>query len=767
MSAPDRIEERSLLGSDLPKPDAAAKASGRTRYVNDMALPRMLHARILRADRPHARILSIDTAAARALPGVHAVLTAADVAARPFGFAGDQMPLKDKVRSIRDEIACVAAETEAICDAALRLIVPHYADLPVLGDPAVAEADGAPMVHDGRDGNLHLRDRFDHGDPGAAEAASDVVVEAVFDLPFVTHCCMGTSAVLAEFDHAGRLTLWSQTQAPHHLQKNIAQALGMNPGDVRILQPPVGGAFGAKTDIYAYEPICALLARETGRPVKLVFDREEEFIASPTRQPVRIAMRSGARADGTLTFRDVDCLIDNGAYTSWGPAIPFVMIRTFSSLFRVPAVRFRSRSVYTNNPFSGAFRGYGNVQATWATAVQMDMLAHALGQGPVPFLLKNAQKDGEISPQGSEFQDCALAECIARVAEATDFSARHAEYARQTGRIRRGIGIACAIHNGGGAKLYPSDGCGTMLKFDDAGVCTVITGTSEIGQGVDASLTLLVAETLGLDPGQVRIVQGDTAITPWDMGAKASRSSFIGGNSAVRAAEKARDQLLDAAARRANVPRDRLGLRGGHVVQLPGGVPVVAIGKLLREMHYGPEPELVMATDYYEPPTVMEGPNHQGEVSAAWAHAAYVAEIEVDTATGQTRVERVTLAQDVGRVINRLGLRGQIEGGVAIGVGYALSERQVVRGGRVLNPSFRDYKIVTAPEMPDVDCLWVESNSRNGPYGAKGAAEIPCVATPPAIANAMFNATGVRFFDPPLTPETVCRALACQRQTQA
>lgn len=760
MNLPEPIAARSLLGSAVPKPDAAAKATGRTRYINDMTLPRMLHARILRAGRSHARIVSIDTAAARALPGVHAVLTAADVSVRAFGFASDQLPFKgDKVRCIRDEIAAVAAETEAIAEAALALIDVTYEDLAVLSSPEDAEAPGAALVHDGRDDNTHLRDSFDHGDLAAAENGSEVTVAATFDLPFVAHCCMGTSCVLAETDAEGRLTLYSQTQAPHHLQKGVAQALGMDPGDVRIIQPPVGGAFGAKTDMYAYEPICALLARETGRPVKLTFTREEEFIASPTRQPVRIDFRAGACADGTLTFRDADCLIDNGAYTSWGPLIPFVMTRTFSSLFRADAVRVRSRSVYTNNPFSGAFRGYGNVQASFATGVALDMLAEKLGIDPVTLMLANAQQDGEMSPQGSRFEDCALETCILRAAEATDFRARHAALKGRSGRLRRGIGIACTIHNGGGAKLYPSDGCGTIVKFDDAGRCTVITGASEIGQGIDATIAILTAEVLGLPAGHVRVVQGDTAITPWDMGAKASRSTFIAGNSAVRAAHKARAQILAAAQRRANVGLGQLDLRDGHVVQLPDGVPVVSIGKLLREMHYGPEPELVMATDYYEPPTQMEGPNHQGEVSAAWAHAAYVAEVEVDTFTGETRVLKVTVAQDVGRVVSGLGLRGQIEGGVAIGLGYALSEELRLQGGHVENPAFRDYKIITAPEMPAVECHFIESNSRNGPYGAKGAAEIPCVATPPAVANAIFNATGVRMFAPPFTPEKLCRAL--------
>ena len=417
------IAKDSLIGKRIPKPDAPDKAVGRTRYINDLELPRMLVARIKRTDRVHARIKRIDTRAAAALPGVHAVITAADTPSIGIGVAKDNPPLKgDKVRCIRDEIAAVAADTEAIADRALALIEVDYEDLPAVFDPAAALEADAPLIHDDKPGNVGLGYTFDHGDIAAGEDQSEVVLDQTYQLHYVTHCCMAPSCAIADFDSDGKLTLYSQTQYPYNFKMDIAPALGIHPGDIRVIQPPVGGAFGSKLDVYPYEPICVLLAKKTRRPVKLVFSRAEEFVASPTRQPAKIRIRAGAGRDGTLTFRDVDCLLNNGAYTSWGATTPFVMMRTFSGHFRVPHVAYRSTAVYTNNPFAGSFRGYGNVQATYVTATMMDKLADALGIDQIAFRLKNAQAPGEVTPQGSRLRDCALADCIALAAEKTHLS---------------------------------------------------------------------------------------------------------------------------------------------------------------------------------------------------------------------------------------------------------------------------------------------------------------------------------------------------------
>ncbi|MEE8546153.1 MAG: molybdopterin cofactor-binding domain-containing protein [Alphaproteobacteria bacterium] len=774
---PTVIEKETLIGKRVPKPDAPDKAVGRTRYINDLELPGMLIGKILRTDRVHARIRSIVIAAAKAVPGVHAVLTAADTPGIGIGIVKDNPPLKgDKVRCIRDEIAAVAAETEAIADYALSLIEVEYEDLPPLFSPAEALAEGAPVIHDERPDNIIMSHEFSHGDVAQGERDSDIVLEDTFKVHTVTHCCMATSCVLADFDADGKLTLYSQTQYPYNFKMDIAPALGLHPGDIRVIQPPVGGAFGSKLDVYPFEPICVFLARATRRPVKLVFGREEEFVASPTRQPVEMHVRSGVRKDGTLTFREVKSVLDNGGYTSWGATTPYVMMRTFSSHFRVPHVSYEAKAVYTNNPYAGSFRGYGNVQATYATSSHMDMLAEAVGMDPVTFCLKNAQRSGEVTPQGSVLKVCALAECIELAAEKSGFLAKHEAYkkARAQGgtgggaggsTVTRGIGLATAFHNAGGAKIHRSDGCGTILKLDDYARATLITGASEIGQGIDAVLCQIVGDELGIPVADITVVNNDSAIGPWDVGVHASRTTYIAGNSARRAAIKARQQILAAAARQANVAADQLDLRGGHVVQADNGIAVMPLAKLLRNMHFaGPDAELVMVTDYYEPPSVAEDENHVGDMSASYAHAAHVAEVEVDGATGEVRVLKVTAVQDVGRAINPMGLEGQIEGGIAMGLGYALSEELKIEQGIVKNPSFRDYKIFTAPDMPELDLHFIEIADPEGPLGAKGIAELPTIVIAPAVANAVYNATGVRFPAPPMTPERVARALFEHRQ---
>ncbi|MDR2839277.1 MAG: xanthine dehydrogenase family protein molybdopterin-binding subunit [Azonexus sp.] len=768
-AAAPAIARKTLIGQRIKKPDAPDKASGKTRYINDMALPQMLHGKVLFAGRPHARIVRLDTSAAEKLPGVHAVLTGKDAVGLNFGFVRDNVPLKSIVRCEHDEIAAVAAESEDIARQALKLIEVEYEDLPGIFAPEDGARADAPLLRDNFPGNKSLHFAFKHGDVAAAEAASDFIVDSVFRPHHVTHCCMGTSCAIADFDDNGKLTIWTQSQYPYNYKMDLAPALGIQPGDIRVIQPPVGGAFGSKLDVYPYEPIAALLAKKTGRPVKVMYSREEEFKASPTRQPAVIHMRTGCKRDGALTFRSADVLLDNGAYTSWGPTIPVIMMRTTSGHYRVPVVDFKAQAIYTNNPYAGSFRGYGNVQTTWATAQQMDMLADMVDLDPLEFHIKNAQKSGEYTPQKSFLRECALAECLEAAGKASDYSRKRKEYAalRETpGRYKKGIGLASSIHNAGGAKIHKSDGIGTILKVDDYARVTVISGASEIGQGIDAVITLIVAEELGVPLEHVTLVNNDSDIAPWDVGVHASRTTFIAGNGTRRAAQKAKAQILQSAEKFLGEAAETLELRGGHVVRDACGTPLIKLDRLLRQMHFQDEPELVMVTDYYEPKSEPEGASHISDHSAAYSHAVHVAEITVDTLTGEIEVDRITVAQDVGRVINRMGLEGQIEGGIAIGLGYALSENMQLERGLLKNPSFRDYKLITAPEMPPLDMHFIESDCAEGPYGAKGISELPTIVIAPAIANALYNATGVRLFDPPLAPEKVARAIADLRQSR-
>jgi CO/xanthine dehydrogenase Mo-binding subunit len=784
MGAADKTApHESLIGKRIPKLDAPDKASGKTRYIDDLNLPGELHAKILRSSQVHARIVKIDTTAAKALPGVHAVITAADVPwQRPIGVAKDHLPLKtDRVRSLRDEVAAVAADSEKIAEAALKLIRVDYEPLPVLTDALEAMKPGAALIHPephgangspalkpgtpvafaGKPDNVAMTFDYEQGDVAQGERESDAVVEDVFKLHYVTHCCMGVSGVIADFDPGGNLLLYSNTQVPFLHKREFAELLGIDPGRVRIIQPPIGGGFGSKLDIYPFEPIAIFLAKITRRPVKLVFTREEEFLASPTRQPVLLKLRSGCRKDGTLTFRSVETVHDNGAYTSWGATTPFVMMQTISSLYRVPHCKYHTVAVYTNNPYAGSFRGYGNLQATFAVEAHMDKLAEAIGMDALEIRLKNAQVPGEVTPQGMHFKTCGLKDCLTVAAERSGYRQKRSEnQARRSDHdpVKRGVGIASMLHVGGGAKIYPSDGCGTILKIDDFAHVTLITGASEIGQGSETVLSQLVCEELGLPLSAVTVVNNDTDITPWDVGVHASRTTFIAGNSAIGAAKKAKSKILAAAAAKTGKNTVDLELRDGFIVA-GMGEKLFELGKFLRSLHFSDKAELVMTSFYYEPPSKHQDKQFKGDVSAAYAWATQVAEVDVDTRTGIVRLLKITGAHDVGRVINRLGIEGQIEGGVVMGQGYALTESLIVENGVIRNPGFRDYKLVTAPEMPEMDISFIETMDGEGPQGAKGVGEAPAICVAAAVANAIHNATGVRITSLPFTPERVYRAL--------
>ncbi|PYN55011.1 MAG: hypothetical protein DMD94_13000, partial [Candidatus Rokuibacteriota bacterium] len=408
-----------VVGKSTPKLDGPDKVTGRTCYLHDLELPRLAHGKILRTRLPHARIVSIDTSRARVLPGVLAVLTGADVEPRPFGFAKDQVALKrGKVRCIRDEVAAVAAATATIAEEALALIQVEYEELPAVFDPLAALEPGAPLVHDERSTNLHdLRYRFNHGDVEGALAAAAAVVDDTYRLNFVTPACLGTMVAVADWDPAGNLTMWSTTQVPFLYQRDLSEALGIGGDRVRVMQPPVGGNFGRGLDIYPIDVIAALLARAARRPVKIEFDRLEEFIACPTREPCTIRLRTAADRDGRLLARDAHVTIDGGAYTSWGSTTPYVMLSTVAGLYRVPNVRFDTTIVYTNNPYSGSMRGYGNPESTFAVESQMDDLADRLGIDRLELRRRNLSKPGDVNPQQFVLTSFAMGECLDAVAD--------------------------------------------------------------------------------------------------------------------------------------------------------------------------------------------------------------------------------------------------------------------------------------------------------------------------------------------------------------
>ena len=762
----------SVIGKGTPKRDGAEKVTGHTQFLHDLTLPRLAHGAILRTRYPHARVRRIDTSAAEALPGVLAVVTADRVEQHPFGFAKDHLALKGgaadgaKVRCIRDEIAAVAALTEEIAQEAVRLIRVEYEELPAVFDPAAALRPGAPLVHDERGSNLvNLRYQFAHGDVEAAFARADVVVEGEYRLNYVTTACLGTMVAIAAWSPPespdASLTMWSTTQVPFLYQRDLAEALGITGDRVRVIQPPVGGNFGRGLDLYPIDIIAALLARRAGRPVKIAFERIEEFIASPTREPCVIHLRTAADRDGRLLARDARVVIDNGAYVSWGSTTPYVMLSATAGLYRVPAVRFDTTIVYTNNPYSGSMRGYGNLESTFAIEAQMDDLAERLGLDRVEIRRRNATRSGDVNPQGSVITSCAMTECLDAVEREMGKSAGEAPRPGW----RRGVGYAAMFHVGGGARVYRSDGCGAILKLDDFGKVLLLTGASEIGQGSETVLAMIVAEELGLPLGRVEVVNSDTSIKPWDVGVHASRTTFIAGNAALLAARALKGKLLALAASVMDEREDDLELADGRIQVKGHPERSMEYDRVVRAGHFREGGRTLVAEAFYDPPSEMLSKDLRGNVSAAYGFAAQAALVEVSEATGQVQVLKVASAHDVGRALNPLAAEGQIHGGIHMGLGYALSEELRIEEGRVLNPQFMEYALLTAAAMPDIVIHLIETVDEAGPFGAKGLGESGVIPVAAAVANAVKDAVGVRLTELPMTPERVFRALASRPPT--
>ena len=751
------MSDLSVIGRPTPKKDGAEKVTGRTRFLHDLELPRMLHGRILRAALPHARIVRIDTSRARALPGVVSVITGTDVEQHPFGFVKDHLALKrGKVRCIRDEVAAVAAETSALAEEALALIEVQYDELPAVFSPAAALAPGAPLVHEDVGTNVTaLRYQFTHGDVDRAWADAAAVVEGEYTLNFVTPACLGTMVAIADWDPEGRLTMWSATQVPFLYQRDLAHALGVSGDRVRVLQPPVGGNFGRGLDLYPIDVIAALLARRARRPVKIEFDRVEEFVACPTREPCTIRLRTAAAADGRLLARDAHVTVDNGAYVSWGSTTPYVMLATVAGLYRCPSVRFDTTIVYTNNPYSGSMRGYGNLESTFAVECQMDDLADRLGMDRLELRRRNAIKPGDVNPQGFIVTSCAMRECLDAVGD----EIRRVAPPLAPG-FKRGVGYAGMFHVGGGARIYRSDGCGAIVKVDDFGRVSLITGASEIGQGSETVLAMIVAETLGVPLERVDVVNSDTAVKPWDVGVHASRTTFIAGNAARLAAEKIRARLVEVAAEQLEASPGELALKDGWVFVRAEPGRRLAYERVVRAGHLRERGVSLVAEAFYDPPTEMLDKDLRGNVSATYGFAAQAVMLDVDVATGQVHVRRVISAHDVGRALNPLAAEGQIHGGIHMGLGYALSERLVVEDGQIFTSSFMDYAILRADDMPDITVRFIESVDAEGPFGAKGLGESGVIPVSAAVANALKDALGVAFTELPITPARIHAAVS-------
>ncbi|MEN7530539.1 molybdopterin cofactor-binding domain-containing protein [Cupriavidus sp. DL-D2] len=754
-----------VIGHSVKRTDLLDKVTGNAKYVADMPMAGLLHAKMKRSNVAHARIVRIDTSAALALPGVKAVLTHENVPRvlhagsphpRSASVTCDQYILDDKVRYWGEGVAAVAAISEEIAARAVELIEVEYEPLPAAFTVEDAAAPGATLIHDREPGgNLVLPPvRIERGDVERGFAEADFILEGEYEGGRPTPAYMEPNVLTCRWDGNGNLTVWISTQTAFMVRGIMAEVLGLPLHKVRVLVDHMGGGFGAKQDLFQSEFLCALLARETHRPVRMEYTREETFTGGRTRHPAKIWLRQGFRNDGTITAREAKVVFNSGAYGSHGPGVTNVGTAAMVSLYRCENVRLEGRCVYTNSPIAGAFRGYGVVQTYYALDIQMDEAAERLGIDPAELKLKNAVREGDIAPSNHPLIGHGLEACIEKGMEVVDWKAARARTLQQQGVIRRGWGIGCEMH---GSSAYPGikEQGNAIVKMNEDGTVVLLTGAAGLGTGAHTALAQIVAEELAIPFDTVSVVHGDTDVVPWDIGAFASHTTYMVGRAAQMAATEIKTQLLARAAKQMEAEPSQLVIDNGVMSVVGRDGPTLTVREAVMPRKGLPAAQFVGTATYH--PT------------KSYSFAAHFAEVEVDTETGFITVKQVVPVHDIGKVIHPVAAAGQIEGGIQQGIGHTLYEDYQIdmQTGRSLNANFVDYKMPLAMDMPEIRTVLLEAApDPGGPFGAKGVGEDPIVAIGPAIANAVFDAIGVRFRHYPIKPEQVLQALAAKRAAE-
>jgi 4-hydroxybenzoyl-CoA reductase alpha subunit len=772
--------------------DAYAKVSGRALYADDVMLPRMVYGKLLRSPHPHALIRSIDARRALELPGVLAVITGEDLP-RKFGIlpsSQDEYALAiDKVRYVGDPVAAIAALDPDILDEALKLIAVDYEALPAL--MSIDEALGHPEVKindEARIGNIHKAVSYEFGDIEAGFAEADYMREDWFfyegnnHAPIEEHACVASWEPNPSDPVGGKLTLWSSTQTPHYVHREVSKVLELPPSHVRVIAPNVGGGFGGKSDPFSHEMCAAELSRRLGRPVKITCTREEVFLTHRGRHPVKMWIKTGVRRDGTLTAMHFRSFLDGGAYGSYGIATTYYTGALQTVTYKLPCYKFEGMRLFTNKPPCGPKRGHGTTQPRFAVEVHLDKIAHDLGIDPVEIRRRNLIEPDTRTVNGLRITSCALGECLDAVEERSGWQEFHGEAqggeqhgddGKQGGgrldshsrHVARGMGIAASSYIcGAGKPIYWNDlpHSAVQIRLDRGGGVTVYCGSTDIGQGSTSVLAYIVAEELGIQPEHIHLETADTTLTPVDLGSYSSRVTFMAGNAAISAARRLREQLFAAAAERLQVPVERLDAGGGNIYDEddPGVALPFVKAVQLAEARYG----ALVAAGSYAPPEGIHGDYKGAGVgpSPAYSYSACVAAVEVDVETGEVNVEKLWLAHDVGQSINPLLVAGQVEGGAYMGYGEAVMEQQVFRKGRHKIPSLLDYKLPTTLDTPDIETILIEIPDREGPFGGKEAGQGPLNPVIPAIANAIYDALGIHIDETPITPDKVLRQLRAE-----
>ncbi len=758
----DIKEQLSFVGKSIPRVDGIEKATGELQYLADINLPGMLYAVILGSPHAHARIKRIDTSKAEQLPGVMAVITGRDIPDnRMCTNAGllpgleDKLPLeKDKVRFIGDDVAAVAAVDLETAEKALEMITVEYEPLEPVLDVEKAMNASSPLIHEDHESNISVELKYKFGDVDRAFAEADHIFEDVFRTSHIAPCCMETHGCVARWEKNGRLTIWSTTQLASGLRRELSRIMDISFSDVTIHQTGVGGSFGSKMAMHSLEPIAAHLAKKAGRPVKLHFSRDEEFINSRTRHPSVIRIRTGVK-DGRIIAREADAILDNGAYNSQGVTALYKCCTVLCAHYNVPNSRINGYLVYTNKPYGGAFRGFGNPQATFAIESQMDIIARKLGIDPVELRLQNAFKPGDETPNGWKISSCGFAECIEKAAEAIDWKNK-----RGKGK-NRGVGLAACIHWGGGISVSGmSNLCSAIIEMNPTGQVYVTVGSHEIGEGANTIISQIVAEELGVPVKEIYIMPVNTDLSP-SFYFTGSATTFVAGNAVKTAAADLKRQLLESAARLMSADPEELQIIRGIVRKSGNTVKPAPFSQVARYAYEILGTPLVGKGSFDQGPTEEDIHHGYGQASATYSFVVNAAEVEVDPETCVPRVVKWVTAYDCGTVVNPTLAQGQAEGALAQGLGFALTEGLVLNAnGKVMNPSYTDYKVFRSQDMPEtIITIPVETVDPRGPFGAKSLGEAVIIPAVPAIASAVEDATGIRMKELPITPEKLSAAL--------
>ena len=758
----DQISAYATIGTSATRVDAVAKVTGQAIYGTDMAFPDMLHGKILFSDRPHAEILSIDTSAALALPGVKAVITAADAPDKRYGIYihDKQVFAKNRVRYIGQPVAAVAAESEEVAYQAARLIRVVYQDLPAVFTIEDTLAEDAFPIHPEFESYIqtfpHKQNRntfmdatIVQGNPNSAFETAEFVLEDTYTMPGVQQAPLEPHACVAHFDINGRITVWTSTQMLSVNHNEVAQALDLPMTKVRIIPTWMGGGFGGKLNSM-YEPICALLTMKSGKPVRLTLTREEESISTHPRAPFVIRVKAGVSKAGKIVALDVDVLADSGAFSDEVVMTTTDAINHAQGAYRIPNCHARARAVYTNNINFGCMRGFGVAQMHFALESHIDTMANAIGMDPAEFRLLNLAEEGDLLVTTQRLRSVHIRETMETALERSNYYQKKAQKGKNYG-----IGIANVVKSAG----FLSSSAGVRINED--ATATILTGITDIGTGTHTVLCQIAAEVLGIPVEDIHVASPDSDSSPYDMGSFASRTTYDSGNAVRMAAENVREQMTRLAASLWECDQADVIVENGHAIRLDEPDTRMSIADLVGAALYHMQGALIGYSTQMGIPGFTEkvGDGYAGHPYPTFAFATHIAEVEVNPDSGHVTILNFTAVHDVGKVLNPSGIEGQVAGGVVQGIGMGLFEEIILKDGIVQNPSFVDYRMPTIADIPPIESLFIEREDPTGPFGAKGIGEHPIIGPPPAIANAIFDAVGVRMCEIPITPERLYFAL--------